>query len=230
MNQSMNLQSPNPNPARRGFTLIEMLVVIAIIVLIAGMVIPLAGLAAKKKKIAQAQAELKVIELAIDQYHNKKGFYPPDNTNSAGQNQLFYELLGPRATVDPGGGPTIYTNNFSGRDTIDTPTITAVFSAGGIVNSSPDPTQLQNFIPNLSPSLVKQFAVGANTNLWVFGCPSAGPASAILNGPAGPVNPIRYNSSNPTNNPNTYDLWVDIIIGGVTNRISNWSTDPQVVP
>ena len=52
----------------------------------------------------------------------------------------------------------------------------------------------------------------------------------MLTGAAGgKVNPICYLSSNPTNNPNAYDLWVDVIIGGVTNRISNWSAEPQVI-
>jgi hypothetical protein len=45
----------------------------------------------------------------------------------------------------------------------------------------------------------------------------------------GIINPIRYNSSNPTNNPASYDLWVDVIIGDKTNRVSNWSEQPQVV-
>ena len=42
-------------------------------------------------------------------------------------------------------------------------------------------------------------------------------------------NPWRYNSSNPTNNPGQFDLWVDILVGGKTNRVSNWSPRPQVV-
>jgi hypothetical protein len=39
----------------------------------------------------------------------------------------------------------------------------------------------------------------------------------------------RYNSSNPTNNPSSYDLWIDVLIGGKTNRFSNWSRDPEIV-
>ncbi|MEI9963171.1 MAG: hypothetical protein WDM76_19275 [Limisphaerales bacterium] len=44
------------------------------------------------------------------------------------------------------------------------------------------------------------------------------------------VNPWRYNSANPTNNPGSFDLWVDILVRGKTNRISNWSKQPQIVP
>jgi hypothetical protein len=43
------------------------------------------------------------------------------------------------------------------------------------------------------------------------------------------VNPWRYNSSNPTNNPGSYDLWVDVIIDGKTNRFGNWSKEPMLV-
>jgi hypothetical protein len=42
------------------------------------------------------------------------------------------------------------------------------------------------------------------------------------------LNPIRYNSSSPTGNSKTYDLWVDIVVGGKTNRISNWSENPEI--
>jgi hypothetical protein len=37
------------------------------------------------------------------------------------------------------------------------------------------------------------------------------------------LNPWRYNSSHPTNNLNSYDLWVELKIGGKTNLICNWS-------
>ena len=226
----MNNPLPTCPSRRRGFTLIEMLVVIAIITLLAGMVIPHAAIAAKKEKISRAQAEIKLLEVAIEQYKNKKGFYPPDNTNSAGQNQLFYELLG--ATVNGATAANlVFSNSFNARDTIDGNTVAVVFSTGGIVNSSMDPTEVRNFIPNINPSLVKQVKVGASPNpFWVFVNPTEGPVTGML--PAvggGQVNPYRYNSSSPTNNSNGYDLWVDILIGGNTNRISNWSADPQIV-
>jgi hypothetical protein len=37
------------------------------------------------------------------------------------------------------------------------------------------------------------------------------------------LNPWRYNSSNPTNNPGSYDLWIQLVIGGKSNLICNWS-------
>jgi hypothetical protein len=41
------------------------------------------------------------------------------------------------------------------------------------------------------------------------------------------VNPWRYNSSNPTNNPGSYDLWIQLSIGGTKYLICNWSSQPQ---
>jgi hypothetical protein len=43
------------------------------------------------------------------------------------------------------------------------------------------------------------------------------------------LNPFRYHVPG-TNNPNSYDLWVDLVIGGKTNRISNWSKTYQIIP
>ena len=42
----------------------------------------------------------------------------------------------------------------------------------------------------------------------------------------GPLNPWRYVSTHPTNNSGSYDLWVDLVIAGKTNRVCNWSTQP----
>ena len=36
------------------------------------------------------------------------------------------------------------------------------------------------------------------------------------------INTWRYNSLSPTHNPDFYDLWAEIVIGGKTNIIGNW--------
>jgi hypothetical protein len=46
----------------------------------------------------------------------------------------------------------------------------------------------------------------------------------------GKITPFSYNSSKPTHNVNSFDLWVDVKIGGKTNRINNWSAQPEIVP
>ena len=42
------------------------------------------------------------------------------------------------------------------------------------------------------------------------------------------LNPWRYNSSNPTNNPGSYDLWIQLSIAGQTNLICNWTKQVQI--
>ena len=42
------------------------------------------------------------------------------------------------------------------------------------------------------------------------------------------LNPWRYNSLNPTNNPGSYDLWIQLRIGGKTNLICNWTKQVQI--
>jgi hypothetical protein len=44
----------------------------------------------------------------------------------------------------------------------------------------------------------------------------------VINGETG-VNPWRYNSSSPTNNPGTYDLWIAVRVGSKTKLICNWN-------
>ena len=58
-----------------------------------------------------------------------------------------------------------------------------------------------------------------------------GPDPFMLSNPSGTqkINPWRYNSSNPVHNPKSFDLWIDVLIAGKTNRICNWSAQPLVV-
>src|ERR1017187_8891613 len=101
------------------FTLIELLTVIAIIGVIAGFVLVVAGPVKKKQYIFNTQAEMAKLETAIDRYQAAYGFYPPSPTTppTAGNpsslyNQLFYELEG---TI--GDGNSSYTN-LDGSDII----------------------------------------------------------------------------------------------------------------
>jgi hypothetical protein len=41
-------------------------------------------------------------------------------------------------------------------------------------------------------------------------------------GVAGAFNPWHYNSTSPTNNPESYDLWAEVVVAGKPVIIGNW--------
>ena len=224
----------HPRTRATAFTLIELIVVIAIIGILASLVLPVVGAVNKKKQISLAQTQLKDIESAIDGYKTKLGFYPPDNTNNFAQNQLYFELLG---TINDGVGkpaPTMWTNLDGSAQigTGTTPNIFTTFSVQGIANTSTrlhsddSGTAASTFLNNLTPNQIGLLDL-ANPNIKILVCSVPWPfdRTAIISGnPA--LNPWRYNSSHPTNNTASYDLWVDLVIRGKTNRVSTWSTQP----
>jgi len=205
MTQPMNQFFNNrPSPAVRrqsaAFTLIELLVVIAIIGLLAALIVGGAGIASVKARTYRVQAERDALITAIEQYKQHKGYYPPDNTTNTGVNALYYELTG-----------TVFSNNnfyaVSG-EIFTTNQIGGLFNISGFLNSS------------------------SGATFTLFGVPvPPGTASGFYFGlPNQPIISLwHYVSSNPTNNPSEFDLWMDVTWSGKTNRISNWSKDPQVV-
>src|SRR5436305_141846 len=76
------------------FTLIEMLVVIAIIGLLAALLMNLLPRASNMKIRTRVKAELAQVDMAIETYKEKRGYYPPDNPSNPGSNSLYYELVG----------------------------------------------------------------------------------------------------------------------------------------
>lgn len=67
----------NARRTPRGFTLIEMLVVIAIVLLLAGLLLPAVAMVRRQAKIAAARTEVKQIEAAWRQYYSAYEKWPP---------------------------------------------------------------------------------------------------------------------------------------------------------
>lgn len=88
----MNLAPSGANPARAAFTLLELLSVLAIIALLAGIGISAGRRAVESGKIARAKAELAVLGAALESYRRNYGDFPRTDDEA----QLLRALLGRR--------------------------------------------------------------------------------------------------------------------------------------
>jgi len=107
------------------------------------------------------------------------------------------------------------------QTTISQSDVKTWFSRDGFVNASADQSEVRSFYPDLRVGAYKP--ISATPEVQVLVAPVEGPPLA---GIPNNVNPWRYVSSTPTNNPTSYDLWVDIKVGKQIYRISNWSKEP----
>ena len=85
----------------------------------------------------------------------------------------------------------------------------------------------------MKPNQLGSIKISSQHQITLLACSQSWPLNPglaqVKNADPGGLNPWRYVSSNPTNNPGSYDLWVDLLIAGVTNRVSNWSQQPQLL-
>lgn len=241
-------------PARQrpllAFTLIELLTVISIIAVVAGLVVGLAPVASGKMKEARVRSELAALVTTIESYKSRFGVYPPDNFNAVtgqtdpARNPLYYELTGVLvdnservfytsddetrvlpATVDGwfrregfvNGVSRIRTNNITvaAQNRLDQLAKRRLFS-----RDFRDNQFAEVFRSTTQPGYVdiELLAVGCATDASKpkgksFGFPwplkiSDANQHPIPSNPG--LNPWRYVSTNPTNNPNSFDLWAEI--------------------
>ena len=89
---------------RRGFTLIELLVVIAIIAVLIAILLPAVQQASEAARKSQCKNNLKQIGLALHNFHDVRGYFPPANA-------MPYQ-------VDTSGNPTTWYNSGVNDDTL----------------------------------------------------------------------------------------------------------------
>lgn len=203
----------------RGFTLIELLVVISIIALLATLAVGVGPYVSKKMKLNRVEGEMAQLEAAIESYKSDFGNYPPDhviNRNptivNARNNPLFYELTG--TIYNPQENRFYVPADNDNNTGLSPDEIKQWFGRGGFVNSVDEGSEQRagNYLPNLNTSQYAEVNQNPDIELLVINIP----------GPNGRPNPWRYVSTQPTNNPATFDLWAEVVIGGETNVVGNW--------
>ena len=84
----MNKQNNNS-----GFTLIEILIVVAIIAILAAIAIPNFLAAQIRAKVSRAQAELQTLATSLEAYYIDQNDYPPDTLHGSGNWQSIYPWI-----------------------------------------------------------------------------------------------------------------------------------------
>ncbi len=224
-----------------GFTLIELLVVIAIMATLAALLLPVAGAVKKHQYIYNTQAEMAKLETAIDRYKAAYGFYPPSNhrtqNNQALINQLYYELVGTTNTADPSASPAYQTLDRSLPMSLSGGAVGSdvdnAFGVGGFMNSTKpsggeDASAAKNFLPDLKPNQIWPQFTNNSVPIRLIKGSVGGPDDGYQPMGTGTLglNPWRYVCPG-TNNPGSYDLWIQLVISGKTNLICNWSKQLQ---
>jgi prepilin-type N-terminal cleavage/methylation domain-containing protein len=228
-------------PPRHAFTLIELLVVIAIMGVLAALLFPVVGAVKKRQYINHAQAQMAQLETAIDRYKSAYGFYPPDNPGNPLTNQLYYELVGTT------NNNLVFYQTLDGSAQINASDVPIAFpGVGGFMNctkpgAGEDAAAARNFLPDLRPNQMGTIKAGNPATVWVTNLIGSVGGPDAKYQPLGQqdVNPWRYISSNPTNNPGSYDLWMQLSIGSTfdvagnfitrnTYLICNWTKQVQI--
>ena len=186
----------------RAFTLIEILTVIAIIGIVASFTMPVYHSALAHADGMVAKSDMSATELLLEQYKARYSVYPPSGTN-VNVNPLGIELTG--------------AEKLNGKEVLLTgqplTIIPSVNGMGGVynhgANGSVDNVPAVNFLANWNVGRNHLLKYGS-TNYYI-----------LVSHENNETNVIHY-SYPGTNNPSSYDLWIDYTIGRKTYTIDNW--------
>ena len=101
-----NTAAARPPVGGRGFTLVELLVVIGIILLLVGILLPVTLSVIRKGQRSRTQADLQALSAALEAYKTDFYSYPRPTAQRTGAQVLCQAMIGPGdATVDGADGP-----------------------------------------------------------------------------------------------------------------------------
>ena len=120
--------------SRAAFTILELLVVITIIIVLAGLILATVGYVQKKGARSRAEAEIAAISAALESYKADNGIYPTDKTKT--------ESVDPAASPVPAIASLYLYEQLSGDTNDDrTPDIKSYFAFRPNMLSPSDQTQ-----------------------------------------------------------------------------------------
>lgn len=105
----MDRSSHHTRTANAGFTLVEVIVVLSVILLLSGIAIPLISGYVEDSKRARAEAEIKVLAGAVTSFYKDVGVYPARDS-AATDNRLYVLLSG---SAQPATNPYATNHTFS---------------------------------------------------------------------------------------------------------------------
>jgi prepilin-type N-terminal cleavage/methylation domain-containing protein len=217
----------DPSRGLAAFTLIEMLTVIAVIGLLAGIAVGMAPRVGQAGRENRIRAQLNQIATAIESFQADFGHFPPDNlvpgteVVNAVTNSLFYEL----------SGTVINNGDFvsrDGSDRIAPAVVKQFFNVDGFENAKADVKELKRPYLQMSQKQHAEISSSPDPVVEVLVVPVSWP----LNHPNQPtrvkgLNPWHYVSTRPTNNAAGFDLWAEWVEGNKVKVLSNWAKDVQ---
>ena len=135
--------------AGAGFTIIELLIVMAIIIVLAGLVIATSGYVQKKGARSRAEAEIAAMSAALESYKADNGIYPtssatndldPATINSSSYQTASFELYAQLSGDSDGDGSGNTKSYMSFKPAMmDRPDMSAGVSSGNKVTAVRDP-------------------------------------------------------------------------------------------
>lgn len=205
---------------RRAFSLIELLVVVAIILTLAGLTIGAASYVGRRAKIEQAKAEVSAMVVALEMYKADNGAYPPLDARAF--NGATASIEGRVLDSFPNGMPV----TGSGKEIVyfaPNPVYPFATTTNGWTNS-----QFIFRALTAGPKIYMSFRSNQIATVQSL--------YSVLPNPAGVTNyaqvildpwgvPYGYQPTSPRANPSGFDLWS----AGPDNACSNAFYDGEVV-